>query len=322
MALNPTDIDVTSQFIITHMTEEQLKELESSETGLPENAIITTSDADENISCLRTEVVYDMTSSDSSINWGYTSGIQGNNTSVGGKDFSPYIALIITAKQGVASMTSIMDLTTINTQSNTYNSGALGAEDSDVDYCKFTVNASKTEFIVNRLGYRTMAGQAYDVNTSSAVCMKIVGVLKTPSMIYTGDELTAGNGISIENGVISSNLNWINKIQTLTTSTSATTIDLNGYLPSVTANEEYEVLLTASINNQTPTTGVNSTADIYSDIIGNSSNKLTIVSASSQSSNRYYASGNITLPAKRYLYSSGYAIDGLTLIAFGYRRIK
>lgn len=78
MALNPTDIDVTSQFLITHMTEEQLKELESSESGLPENAIITTSDVDENISCLRTEVVYDMTSSDASKNWGYPNGIQGN----------------------------------------------------------------------------------------------------------------------------------------------------------------------------------------------------------------------------------------------------
>ena len=48
MALNPTDIDVTNQFLITHMTEKQLKELESSESGLPENAIITTSDIDEN----------------------------------------------------------------------------------------------------------------------------------------------------------------------------------------------------------------------------------------------------------------------------------
>ena len=46
MALNPTDIDVTNQFLITHMTEKQLKELESSESGLPENAIITTSDID------------------------------------------------------------------------------------------------------------------------------------------------------------------------------------------------------------------------------------------------------------------------------------
>ena len=79
MALNPTDIDVTNQFLITHMTEKQLKELESSESGLPENAIITTSDIDENISCLRTEVVYDMTSSDASKNWGYPNGIQGNN---------------------------------------------------------------------------------------------------------------------------------------------------------------------------------------------------------------------------------------------------
>ena len=32
---------------------------------------------------------------------------------------------------------------------------------------------------------------------------KIEGVLKTPSMIYTGDELIAGNGITLNNGIIS-----------------------------------------------------------------------------------------------------------------------
>lgn len=44
MALNPTDIDVTSQFLILNMTEEQLAELEASSEGLPENAIITTTE--------------------------------------------------------------------------------------------------------------------------------------------------------------------------------------------------------------------------------------------------------------------------------------
>ncbi len=41
-----------------------------------------------------TEVVYDMTSSSSSKNWGYTSGIQGGTT-VSGKNFSKYNKLII-----------------------------------------------------------------------------------------------------------------------------------------------------------------------------------------------------------------------------------
>ena len=39
--------------------------------------------------------------------------------------------------------------------------------------------------------------------TDEVVPYQIYGILKTPSMIYTGDALTAGNGISIENGVIS-----------------------------------------------------------------------------------------------------------------------
>ena len=123
------------------------------------------------------ETIYDMKSSSSSINWGYTAGIRGGNTAIGGKDFSNYQFLIITAKQGVASMTSIMDLTTLNSSSNTYNSGALGCESSDTDYCKFTVNSAKTEFTCNRIGYRTTSGSLVDMDNENAICMKIIGVI-------------------------------------------------------------------------------------------------------------------------------------------------
>lgn len=46
----------------------------------------------EKLGCERNEVVYDMTSSDSNFNWGYTSGISAGNTgiTVSGKDFSKY----------------------------------------------------------------------------------------------------------------------------------------------------------------------------------------------------------------------------------------
>lgn len=49
-------------------------------------------------------------------------------------------------------------------------------------------------------------------NNDYLIPYKIEGVLKTPAMIYTGEELFAGNGISIENGVISADavLLWEN----------------------------------------------------------------------------------------------------------------
>ena len=218
---------------VRQMSQSKFNSMKNASGKIPDlaNQIVMTNSEDTNISCLRTEVVYDMTSSDASKNWGYPNGIRGNNTAVGGKDFSPYIALIITAKQGVASMTSIMDLTTLNSSSNTYNSGALGCEASDTDYCKFTVNAQKTEFTCNRIGYRTTSGNIVDMNSENAICMKIIGVLKEPSMIYTGDELIAGNGISIENGVISgikSEIVWSGNFAYLSTEQTMS-LDLSKY---------------------------------------------------------------------------------------------
>ena len=54
-------------------------------------------------------------------------------------------------------------------------------------------------------GFTAKFNQNTDDRNSNAewFVAKIEGVLKTPSMIYTGDELTAGNGIRIANGVIS-----------------------------------------------------------------------------------------------------------------------
>lgn len=195
------------------MSQAKFNELRATNGGkLPSeyaNSYIMTDAEDVNLSQLRTELVYDMNSANPEKNWGYTSGIQGGNTAIGGKDFSKYTFLIITARQGNASMTSIMDLTVLNTFSNTYNSGALGCEVQDTDYCKFTVNADKTEFTCNRIGYRTTSGSSVDMVHENAVCMKIVGVIKIPAMIYTGKELYEGNDISIEDGVVSVKRNII-----------------------------------------------------------------------------------------------------------------
>ena len=53
---------------------------------------------------------------------------------------------------------------------------------------------------INNEGITFGSSNVYD---EEAVPYQIYGILKTPSMIYTGDELIAGNGISIANGVIS-----------------------------------------------------------------------------------------------------------------------
>ena len=80
---------------VRQMSQSKFNSMKNASGKIPDlaNQIVMTNSEDTNISCLRTEVVYDMTSSDANINWGYTSGIE-NNVTVTGKDFSKYEKLI------------------------------------------------------------------------------------------------------------------------------------------------------------------------------------------------------------------------------------
>lgn len=66
-----------------------------------------------NSSGVNIETIYDMSSNDSSINWGYTSGIQGGVT-VTGKDFSKYKKLVLSVRCAYSSFTYIISLENVN----------------------------------------------------------------------------------------------------------------------------------------------------------------------------------------------------------------
>ena len=65
---------------VRQMSQSKFDSMKNASGKIPDlaNQIVMTNSEDSNISCLRTEVVYDMTSSDASKNWGYPNGIQGN----------------------------------------------------------------------------------------------------------------------------------------------------------------------------------------------------------------------------------------------------
>lgn len=71
----------------------------------------------------KTELLYDMSSSDSSINWGYTSGV-GTGTIISNKNFEKYKKLICYYKdetqKDACSSELFVDLTHINTTTNVY----------------------------------------------------------------------------------------------------------------------------------------------------------------------------------------------------------
>jgi hypothetical protein len=190
--------------VINSMTQEKMDSLKDSEGKIPElaNQLIITDEEDENVSYLRTEVIYDMY--DAKKNWGDSNGINGNS-SYSGKDFSKYDALIIHCKFALAvTGVGILDLTQLG--NNTYRTNlAFGSEGTlDVYMCRVSVGADKTTFANELMGFTSGTTWNNRDNNASYYIYKIEGVLKEPAMIYTGAELHEGNGIGIKDGVISS----------------------------------------------------------------------------------------------------------------------
>lgn len=204
----------TNLQIVNSMTQAKLNELKNSEGKIPSlaNQLIMTNEDDVNVDCLRSEVIYDMTSSDSNLNWGYPAGIQGSVEIV--KDLTKYQYIDIVPQVYKLTATNTggwsgvyrLDLTSqrvsgdwcVATYTTSYADAAgAGGINNDVWKIVFYYQlASKTfKWLVqfNNTSYNSNA---------DCVIAKIYGILKTPTMIYTGKELNAGDGISINNGTI------------------------------------------------------------------------------------------------------------------------
>lgn len=195
--------------IIHNMSQTKFNELLELNGGkLPAefaNSIVHTRAEDVNLSQLRTEVVYDMTSSDSHKNWGYHNGIQGGVT-VSGKDFSKYKVLRVYVNYA-NTVTQIEDIDMNLLVDNKYfiaqRCGTQSTSNANFYFSNSYVNSSKSSFTHDGIGY--ISGTTVNLRNSNDdyIVYKIEGVLKEPSMIYTGAELHEGEGISIKDGIIS-----------------------------------------------------------------------------------------------------------------------
>lgn len=240
---------------VRQMSQSKFNSMKNASGKIPDlaNQIVMTNSEDSNTSCLRTEVVYDMTSSDASKNWGYPNGIQGG-VNISGKDFSRYERLRVYAytdwyKQSFEISTEVNSIYgKINTQSpdsNNHNS----------TYIK--INTTNNGFNISFYSVNIPSGSSTWTlmnGNSNYYIYKIEGVLKTPSMIYTGDELIAGNGISIANGVISNITNilssYYNRKPSAITTTSS--IDITtGTFTKKSATSKIIVLASAYIQDST-----------------------------------------------------------------------
>lgn len=195
---------------VRQMSQSKFDSMKNASGKIPDlaNQIVMTNSEDTNISCLRTEVVYDMKSSDASKNWGYTSGIY-SDTTVSNKDFSKFSALKVyicaknnsTVARDSWGRNNILEIDLDNLINIEYGASNLFRYANNNNYFGGAFVAISSD--KKSLTFLFYDGETLYTSSSTAFIYKIEGVLKTPSMIYTGDELIAGNGIKIENGVIS-----------------------------------------------------------------------------------------------------------------------
>lgn len=187
-----------------------------------------------------TEVVYDMTSSDASKNWGYTTGLLGGNTYNNSninldkyESFKFVLDIYPNTLSDIGSSNIVVEMehiTLIDGKSKILGNVPYIQNGAWSDtYFRYEIQIGQNNIYCQF--YWTGAG-AQSNNTKYRIT-KIYGILKTPSMIYTGDVLTAGNGISIENGVISSNskinLLWTNANSNKTFPSQTISLNLNDY---------------------------------------------------------------------------------------------
>lgn len=240
---------------VRQMSQSKFNSMKNSNGKIPDlaNQIVMTNSEDTNTSCLRTEVVYDMTSSDVSKNWGYTSGMD-SGTTKSGIDLTPYKSLKITIATYAGCLVYFVDLKSTDLNGLCWGSACTATSDSGLGplliFGTAQTNSTKTSITVTSGFLRTNNNTV----TNTYKTVKIEGILKTPSMIYTGDELIAGNGISIANGVISNITNilssyYVRKQSAITTTSS---IDITtGTFTKKSATSKIIVLASAYIQDST-----------------------------------------------------------------------
>lgn len=268
---------------VRQMSQSKFNSMKNASGKIPDlaNQIVMTNSEDSNISCLRTEVVYDMTSSDASKNWGYPNGI-GTGVTIN-KDFSKYDFLVCQYLSYNNSIVGFCDLRQPTMPSDTTGRYMLYA-------VAYIGNAYSELISVIDLNKSSLTTYLPGSGNLAVKIAKIYGILKTPSMIYTGDELTAGNGISLNNGIISQkqrcsvNISGFNSVHYSSPGGTTEGVVISG---TFTKYDEASSLLISYASSSFYVTGGGSAYckvsidDInveYSDVITNSSNETHSIS--------------------------------------------
>lgn len=188
--------DVNLQ-IINSMTEEMLTSLKDSDGKIPSlaNQLVMTDDEDVNLSQMRMSVLWTNPNS--------TSAFSAQTITLNSSDYD-YLLFI----------SDLYQSSSVSAQRNTVSMAIKGRGCSlnvSADYGGAEATFYRTATYINDTQYN-ISGGSYRSNTTTGndnsilVPIQVIGLKKQPAMIYTGAELHEGNGISIEDGVISANV--------------------------------------------------------------------------------------------------------------------
>lgn len=114
----------------------------------------------------QSETIYDMNSTNSAINWGYTGGIP-SDTNITNKDFTKYKYLRVYVVADYRCGCFVVDFNKLNKESSYYGSGVLGAgQELSMQYVFITVNQAKTSIKISTSSFTTGETTLYTSTTT------------------------------------------------------------------------------------------------------------------------------------------------------------
>lgn len=180
---------------VRQMSQSKFNSMKNASGKIPDlaNQIVMTNSEDANISCLRTKVLW--TNQNPNISFG------AQNITLSDGNYE-YLEFILRATTGINRQYSVKIKKGNGANFLTYY--VVTWSPYNYDQFRTADYISDTEYSISDNYRRSTDKSDIDISNDQNIPIEIIGYYKTPSMIYTGDALTAGNGINIANGVISS----------------------------------------------------------------------------------------------------------------------
>ena len=180
---------------VRQMSQSKFNSMKNASGKIPDlaNQIVMTNSEDTNISCLRTKVLW--TNPNPNIQF------EAQNITLSDGNYE-YLEVILRATTGINRQYSVKIKKGNGANFLTYY--VVTWSPYNYDQFRTADYISDTEYSISDNYRRSTDKSDIGISNDQNIPIEIIGYYKTPSMIYTGDELIAGNGISIVNGVISS----------------------------------------------------------------------------------------------------------------------